>query len=175
MAAKVVLMDRDGTVLVEPTDFSVRLKGLHMFPETLEAMAKLAEVGYSVIFVTNQLSIAKGNLSLKEYEATNNKMIELLEPTGIKVLKVYTCPHGQDDNCVCRKPKPGMLLQAIKEFNLNPGETFMIGDRVTDIEAGMAAGAKTILVPQGNFKETSAKAKHIAGNLLEAAEYIIAN
>jgi D-glycero-D-manno-heptose 1,7-bisphosphate phosphatase len=170
---KVVLMDRDGTVVVEPTDFAVRLKGLSLFPDTLEAITKLAKAGYSVIFITNQISIAHGTLTLEEYNATNKKMEELLKPSGIKVLKVYVCPHAPEDNCVCRKPKPHMLQRAAKEFGFDLSQTFMIGDRVTDVEAGHAAGTKTILLEQGNFQDTTDLADFTAKDLLEAVDYIL--
>lgn len=170
---KVVLMDRDGTVVVEPTTFAVVLDGLSLFPDTLQAMTKLAQAGYAVAFVTNQISIAHGTLTVEEYGATNAKLAELLKPTGIEILKTYYCPHAPEDNCECRKPKPKMLLDAIQEFGLDAAETFMLGDRVTDVEAGKAAGCRTILVPQGNFADTSTQADYIAKNLTDAVDYIL--
>lgn len=170
---KVIFLDRDGTVVVEPTSFRVELDGLELFPDTLQALMKLANAGFSIVFVTNQMSIADGTLSLEEYEATNKKMLELIKPTGVKVLKIYLCPHAPRDSCVCRKPQPTMLLQAAQEFDINLAQSFMVGDRITDVEAGIAAGTKTVLIPQGNFRETSDKPNYTATNLLDAVTYII--
>ena len=173
MKQKIVLLDRDGTVIVEPPTFNVKLSSLELLPDALLALRTLAEAGCSVIFVTNQMSIANGTLTLQEYFETEKKLLELIQPTGINVLKTYFCPHGPDDGCYCRKPKPKLLIQAAAEFNFNLSDTYMVGDRVTDVEAGLAAGTKTILLRQGLFNEETDRATYIADNLLEAVKYIV--
>jgi D-glycero-D-manno-heptose 1,7-bisphosphate phosphatase len=170
---KIVLLDRDGTVVVEPPTRDVKMSNFELFPDALEALTTLAKAGFKAVFVSNQTGIADRDLSLEEYEATNQKMLELIKPTGLEVLKIYLCPHGVNDSCECRKPKPGMLLQAIEEFDINPAEAFMIGDNVTDVEAGIAAGAKTILLRQGINKDETDRATYIADNLSDAVDFIL--
>jgi len=170
---KIVLLDRDGTVLVEPPTLDVKLSDFALFPDTLAALTRLAQAGYKAVFVSNQLGIAERDLTWEEYEATNQKMLEAIKPAGLEVLKIYTCPHSDSDNCVCRKPKPGMLQWAIEEFQLDPNGTYFIGDNLTDVEAGVAAGTETILLRQGNSHDETDKATFIADNLSQAVDYIV--
>jgi D-glycero-D-manno-heptose 1,7-bisphosphate phosphatase len=149
------------------------MSNFELFPDTLEALTKLAIAGFKAVFVSNQTGIADRDLTLEEYEATNQKMLEVIRPTGLEVLKIYLCPHGVNDVCECRKPKPGMLLDAIKEFYIEPANTYMIGDNVTDVEAGTAAGTRTILLRQGINKAETEQATYIADNLSEAVRYMI--
>jgi D-glycero-D-manno-heptose 1,7-bisphosphate phosphatase len=98
----------------------------------------------------------------------------MIEPTGIEILSTYVCPHKAGDNCECRKPKPLMILQAAKEFDIDLAASYMIGDRQSDIMAGVNAGTKTILVQTGNEPVNSPEATYIAANLKDAVRYIAA-
>ena len=173
---KVVFFDRDGTIIVEPPDtYNVTLGNLELFPDSLAAFKLLAEKGYNVVLVTNQKGIGDGTISMEEYESVNKKVIELLKPTGINILKTYLCPHTPEDNCDCRKPSPKMLNEAAKEFEVDLKKSFMVGDRMTDIEAGQAAGAQSILVRTGNFDVEPNKADYTTSNILDAVKYIVNN
>ena len=101
-------------------------------------------------------------------------MLEMLKPTGIKILKTYLCPHAPEDNCDCRKPKPGMLLQAAKEFRIELANSYMIGDRLSDVQVGINAGTKTIIVQTGLKQVDTDLATYNACNILDAMEYIAA-
>lgn len=170
----VVFLDRDGTIIPDPPDDRVdSIAKIRLFPDTLEALEFLAAHDYGVILITNQAGIAEGLLNETEYEVINNKLIEMLKPSGIKILKTYMCPHSSEDNCECRKPKPKMLLRAAEEFNLDLSKTYMVGDRPSDILAGLNAGAKTILVKTARVSVDAEEADYIAPTLLDAVKHIV--
>lgn len=144
---KIVLLDRDGTVIVDPPDERVdREDKIQLFLDSVSALKKLADNGFAVIMITNQAGIAEGRINKDDFQRINDKVIEQLESSGIKILKTYMCPHGPDEGCECRKPKPAMILQAAKDFDLDLSNVFMAGDHRSDVLAGKAAGTKTILV-----------------------------
>lgn len=171
---KIVLLDRDGTIIRDPEDERVdREEKIELFPDTIEALTFLAKNNFAVVLITNQAGIAEGRINTEEFSKINNKVVEMLSPSGIKILKTYMCPHVTQDGCMCRKPKPTMLLQAIKDFNLDPTNIYMIGDRESDIGAGINAGVKTILVKTANIPVTAEQATYTAPNLLNAIEYVV--
>lgn len=173
---KVVLLDRDGTVIVDPPDERVDSEGkIQLFPDSIVALKKLADNGFSVVLITNQAGISEGRLKLDDFNRINNKIIEQLGVSGIKILKTYICPHGPNDGCECRKPKPTMILQAIQDFKLNPAEIFMAGDHRPDVLAGKGAGTRTILVRTANVQDEAPEADYQAQSLNEAVDYVLAN
>ncbi len=173
---KIVLLDRDGTVIVDPPDERVdRDDEIQLFPDSISALKKLSDNGYSIILITNQAGISEGLLDEKEFNRLNAEVIELLETSGIKVLKTYMCPHGPNDECECRKPKPTMLLRAAKEFNLDLPSTYMVGEHHSDVLAGKNAGTKTIFVSTANRHDEAPEADYQAQNLTEAVDIIIAD
>lgn len=145
---KTVFLDRDGTVnvkapkacYIETMEQFVWLEGAR------EAIKILNDHDYRVLMITNQPGIARGRLSEETLDAIHKKMEEELQEMGARIDKVYYCPHDWDEGCDCRKPKPGMLYQAQKEYSLNLTECILIGDDDRDIEAGKAAGCKTCQV-----------------------------
>lgn len=169
----VVFLDRDGTIIKDPPDERVdRIDKIELFPDSLEALKLLSTLDYGVIIVTNQAGIAEGRITNAEFEVINNKVIGLLEQSGVRILKTYMCPHVAADNCECRKPKPTMLLEAAKDFDIDLANSWIIGDHESDIKAGLGAGAKAILVKTANKPEDSEDATYTAPNLLEAIKHI---
>jgi D-glycero-D-manno-heptose 1,7-bisphosphate phosphatase len=170
---KAVFLDRDGTTIVDPEDLRVdHIEEVRLFPESLEALHKLAELDYSVFLITNQAGIAEGLVTEDEFYTINNHFLKLVEPSGLHIIKTYMCPHPEQAHCACRKPKPGMLLQAAKEYGIDLETSWMIGDRQSDIMAGVNAGTKTILVQTGNSPVVSAEADYTAATLLDAINHI---
>ena len=171
---KAVFLDRDGTVDVgTPTYERVdSLEKVVLLPNTLDAMWRLAQLDYGVFFVTNQAGIAEGLINMAEYAEINNKVLELLAPSGVRVLKTYLCPHSEHDGCNCRKPKPKLLLDAAQEYGIDLTASWMIGDRPSDVQTGINAGTKTILVKTGVPTVEAPEATYTAPSLLEAVEYI---
>lgn len=172
----VILLDRDGTVIKDPEDERVNSENeIELFPDSIEALKFLKEHDFAVIFITNQAAIAEGTLDEQAFERIQGRVIEILSPSGVKVLKTYMCPHAAADNCECRKPKPTMLLNAMQEFNLDPKKIYMVGDRESDIDAGINAGIKTILVKTANAPVVADQANYTAYNLLDAVRYAVMN
>ena len=118
-------------------------------PGTLEALATLVQVGYKIIIVTNQSGIARGIMTEDDLVAVHRAMKSEVAAAGALVDAIYHCPHGWDDGCFCRKPRPGMLFQAQRDFQLDLTKTLFVGDDERDMEAGEAAGCLTSLVRPG--------------------------
>jgi len=173
---KVVLLDREGTLVVDPHHDRVDApEKIELLPQTLNGLAYLALHGFRAIILTNQTSIAEGRVTEQGFWNIHNEVLKQLKPSGIEILKTYVCPHNSSAGCLCRKPEPAMLNEAIEEFNLNPSDTYMVGDRLSDVEAGMNVGMKTVLVETGKRSVVSEEATYTAAHLLEAAQYIVAN
>lgn len=173
---KIVLMDRDGTLMKPPADRRVDLpEKVQLFPDTIEALALLAQHDFKVIVITNQTGIAEDRFTKAQYQDITHHFLKLLAPSKIEVLKVFTCPHSRADNCGCRKPKPKMILDAAKEFGFNPEKCYMIGDRQDDIDIAKNSGAKPILVKTGEFMVEGREAVFNADSLYDAAKFIVAN
>lgn len=153
---KAVFLDRDGTINVYK-GFLTSLKDFELIPGVAKAIKAINESGYLSIVVTNQPVVARGDITWKELEEIHNKMETELGKAGAYVDGIYFCPHHPHKgykgeitslkiDCSCRKPKPGMLLNAAQDFNIDLNQSFMIGDSENDVKAGIAAGCMSILV-----------------------------
>ncbi len=172
----IILLDRDGTVIVDPEDERVDAEDkILLFPDTIEALRYLSEHDFAIIFITNQAGIAEGRINTEGFHRIQNRVLEMLAPSGVKVLKTYFCPHSPDDSCECRKPKPKMILEAIEDFGLDSKNLYMAGDRESDIMAGINAGTKTVLVKTANTPVTMEQATFTAPNLLDAVKYVVSH
>lgn len=171
---KAVFLDRDATVNVGvPVYERVNsVDKVQLLPKSLEALKLLAGLDYGVFFITNQAGLAEGLMTIEQFAEINDKVLELITPSGIAVLKTYFCPHGENEGCDCRKPKPKMLFDAAKEYGVDLGKSWMIGDRHSDVMTGINAGTKAILVKTGDPSAKSDEAHFIAPSLLEAVQYI---
>jgi histidinol-phosphate phosphatase family protein len=174
---KAIFLDRDGTVNVGVPKYErVRSLGeVELLPNTPEALRLLSTLDYGVFFVTNQAGLAEGLITLDQFWKINDRVLELVAQSGIKIIKTYLCPHGENDNCECRKPKPKLLLDAANEYGIDLKGSWTIGDRPSDVMAGVNAGTKTILVKTGTSTVESKEATFTAQTLLEAIEYIARN
>lgn len=165
---KAVFLDRDGTINIYK-GFLQNIEEFELIPGVEEAIKKINESGYLVIVITNQPVIARGEVTFEKLEEIHNKMETNLGNAGAYLDGIYFCPHHPHKGykgevselkveCDCRKPKPGMILKASKDFNIDLSQSFMVGDSDSDIKAGNAAGCKSILVngdgtdhKEGNF------------------------
>jgi len=142
-----------------------------------EAIAKLTQAGHRIIVCTNQAGVARGYISVEMVEEIHRRMIARVAELGGVIEKVYYCPHGKDENCACRKPRPGMLLQARDELGIDLSDALFIGDSMTDIQAGISAGVDPMLVLTDlgieQFREHCNEGLfHIARSLKHAPELI---
>ncbi len=172
MANRAVFLDRDGTMAPD-VHYCRRPEDFELFPYTTKAVGLLNELGFKVIVITNQSGIARGYFTEETLADIHQKMERELAKEGAFVDAIYYCPHHPDDNCDCRKPKPKLILQAAKDFNIDLKHSFVVGDLQMDIDLGKTAGCKAILV--GNPSVIIDKAivpDAIYPNLLEAAQLI---
>ena len=174
---KAVFLDRDGTVNAGVPKYErvSSVDKVELLPNSVTALRQLAQLDYGVFFITNQAGMAEGLIDEEQFNEINDKVLELIAPSGITILKTYICPHGEDAACGCRKPKPKLLLDAAKEYDIDLAESWMIGDRPTDVMTGVNAGTKTILVKSGVPTVESEHATFTAPTLLEAVQYIAEN
>jgi histidinol-phosphate phosphatase family protein len=154
---KVIFLDRDGVINKKPpkADYVKKWEEFEFLPGAREGLKKLSDNGFQIYLVSNQPGIARGMMTEEDLAFIHQKMQEELKKDGIKIEKIYYCPHGWDQGCECRKPKPGLLFQAARENNLDLTKTIFIGDDERDIQAGEAADIKMFLVgPQKSFLQT---------------------
>jgi D-glycero-D-manno-heptose 1,7-bisphosphate phosphatase len=141
---------------------------LELLPGVEEATRRLAGAGLALIVVTNQPDVARGAQSRERVEEINDLLLRRLP-----LLDVYTCYHDDADGCACRKPRPGMLLAAARARGIDPGRSFMVGDRWSDVAAGQAAGCFSILIARPYSEAGRCRPELCAGDLGEAAEQIL--
>ncbi|MBF0166007.1 MAG: D-glycero-beta-D-manno-heptose 1,7-bisphosphate 7-phosphatase [Alphaproteobacteria bacterium] len=173
ISRRFVLIDRDGTLNVE-RDYLSDPDGLELIPGAGEGLRLLRDRGFGLAVMTNQSGIARGYFTQASLDAIHQRLTELLAGEGIVLDGIYVCPHGPDEDCTCRKPLPGMVLQAARDLGFDPEQAFVIGDKTADVELGRAVGATSILVRTGYGREHESRCQpdHVADNLLEAAKWI---
>jgi rfaE bifunctional protein nucleotidyltransferase chain/domain len=141
----IVFLDRDGTLLKESPYLSDPREA-ELLPGVGEGLAELQQAGYRLVIVTNQQGIGLGYFSVRDFIAVNAALFRLLTPFGVTISRIYYCPHSAADACDCRKPGPGLLLRALREFGIEAERCFMVGDRDIDAMAGASAGCSSVLV-----------------------------
>ncbi len=158
MKNKAVFLDRDGTINENKNGYSHKIEDLEIIPKVIEGLKSLQDAGY---------------FTEEEYFIFRKEMHRRLREKGIFIDVEYFCPHKPEDNCNCRKPRTGMLEQAVKYFILNLKDCWVIGDSLSDIETGKNAGCRTVHVLTGDYKEPISYVDFTASNMIEAAKYIL--
>ena len=180
MTRPAVFLDRDGTIN-EEMGYINHMSRFRLLPEAAPAIRRLNEAGLPVVVITNQSGAARGYFPPSMVEEVHTRMQELLAREGARVDAIYTCLHAPDAGCPCRKPQPGLVLQAAKELGLDLHRSFLVGDRYMDMQTAANAGVQGILVLTGyglgeheQFHTSSPVTPvHVAMNLIEAGEYIV--
>lgn len=175
-----IFIDRDGVLNENRSDYVKSWEEYHFLPGAREAIAQVTQAGHRVIVCSNQAAIARGLVSVETVEEIHQRMIAEVAAMGGAIEKVYYCPHPKDGNCCCRKPRPGMLLRARDELGVDLSDAVFVGDSMTDVRAGLAAGVRSILVLTGlgveqfrdHYREASGPF-HIAMNLEHAVASIL--
>ena len=144
-----VFLDRDGVIIEHRDDYVKSLAEVYFIPGAVEALARLARHDYLTVIATNQSAIGRGLMTRADADAINAHILERIAAAGGRVDGLYLCPHRPEDGCACRKPAPGMLLDAARDLGVDLGASVMIGDALTDVLAAQAAGVKPILVLTG--------------------------
>ncbi len=146
--AKAVLLDRDGTIIVDH-GYMHDPAQLEFLLGAVEALRELSERGYLLIVITNQSGIARGYFTQAQYELFDAAFVEALREQGVEIAGSYMCPHAPGDGCCCRKPYPYMALAALSDFGVDAAESYMFGDKLSDVECGEAAGLTSRQIVEG--------------------------
>ena len=147
--AKMVILDRDGVINHVAEDDVRSAEEWEPIPGSLEAINRLKKAGYLVTIASNHSGIARGLYDEAELDRMHDKLEQLLASRGAGIDGIFVCPHGPEANCICRKPKPGLLFQIAKEFDIDLTQTPLVGDNISDIKAARMANAKPVLVRTG--------------------------
>lgn len=143
---KAVFIDRDGTLNDNKSGYIYKIEDFKFLPGVIESLKKLSSTDFKIIIVTNQSGIGRGYYSLNDFNKLNNYMIKKLKTSGIRIDKVYFCPHNPNDNCICRKPRPGLLIKAVEEFKVSLNDSWIIGNDEKDVLLGRYTNTKTIKI-----------------------------
>ncbi|HXN08954.1 MAG TPA: HAD family hydrolase [Candidatus Acidoferrales bacterium] len=175
---RAVFLDRDGTLNVD-TGYISRPEDVRLLPNAAEGARALSEAGYTLIIVSNQSGIARGMMTTLQADAVDAKLLDLLRARGVRVAATYRCPHLPDGSvaefavdCDCRKPKPGMIAQAARDLAIDLPQSWTVGDGVRDVEAGLAAGTRAVLISDGDVGAGAGTRAMRATDLLDAARII---
>ena len=156
MTARLVILDRDGVINRESSAFVKTPAEWRPLPGSIAAIAALSQAGFIVTIASNQSGLARGLFDRAALRAMHRKLRRLVAAAGGRVARIEVCPHGPDDGCACRKPKPGLLFRIARRYNADLAGAPVIGDSLRDLEAAAAAGARPILVRTGNGRRTEA-------------------
>ncbi|HEX2530785.1 MAG TPA: D-glycero-beta-D-manno-heptose 1,7-bisphosphate 7-phosphatase [Burkholderiaceae bacterium] len=154
---KLIILDRDGVINYDSDNFIKSPDEWRPIPGSLEAIARLNQAGYRVVVSTNQSGIARGMFNMLTLNAIHQKMHTAAQSVGADIDAVFFCPHAADDNCDCRKPKPGMLHTIAKRFDVSLKGIPVVGDSLRDLQAGFVAGCVPYLVLTGKGEKTLEK------------------
>ncbi len=156
---KLVILDRDGTINHDSDDHIQSPAEWRPLPGSLEAIARLSQAGYRVVVATNQSGIARGLFDTATLVAIHDKLQRAAALAGGRIDAFFFCPHAADSACDCRKPRPGMLLEIGRRFNVSLAGAYMVGDAQRDLEAAAGAGARPVLVLTGKGLKTRDEGK----------------
>jgi len=143
---KAIFLDRDGVINKRKDNYVKNVDELEIFPDVVSPIKKLKENGFLVIIITNQSAINRGLITHTKLEEIHHTVQKYFRDQNVELDGFYYCPHRPEEGCDCRKPKPGLLLKAIEEHNINSKLSWMVGDSESDIEAGKTVGCKTIKI-----------------------------
>lgn len=166
---RAVFIDRDGTMIVD-VGYPSCVSQVELLPDATAGLVRLQRAGLKLVIVSNQSGVGRGLVRPEQARAVHDRLVEELGHAGVSLDAAYYCPHAPTDGCDCRKPSPGLLLRAAGELGVALTESFMIGDRPSDIEAGRRAGCRTILLTDEGG--ASSEADLVATSWAEICDYI---
>lgn len=176
---KIIILDRDGVINQDSSKYVKSADEIIMIENSLEAIANLTQIGYKIVICTNQSGLGRGIFDMEALNDMHEKIHRLVKQNGGEIAAIFMCPHTPDDNCSCRKPKPGMILSICERFSIDDiSQIMFVGDSERDLQAIHSAGGIPVLVKTGNGKKTLSKSKIPPGtlvfdDLLAVSEYLI--
>lgn len=188
---KLIILDRDGVINHDRADYVKSVEECVPIDGSIDAIARLHKAGFTVVIATNQSGLARGKFELDDLEAMHEKITRLVEERGGELGAIFYCPHAPEDNCKCRKPRPGLVDAIEAEFNISAEGFYFVGDSLRDLQAAVVKGCKPMLVKTGNGEKTIAQLNdaslqtdspiltpeqiEVVADLAAAADFIIAN
>ncbi len=180
---RVVFLDRDGVINKDSPSYIKNLSEFEFIPGSLDAVKSLTSEGFNIIIITNQSAINRNLTTRKNVDDIHAMMMRVVKSEYGEIKDIFLCPHTPEQDCACRKPKPGLIYQAQKKYNIDISSSCMVGDSAKDIECAGNAGCRyAILVKTGNgaaaekiLADKNISPDYAAENLLEAARWIISN
>jgi D-glycero-D-manno-heptose 1,7-bisphosphate phosphatase len=163
---KAFFLDRDGVINVDH-GYVFRIEDFEFIKSVFPVLRLLAEKGYKLVVVTNQSGIGRGYYTEDDFRKLNEWMIQKFAEQNVEIEAVYSCPHAPEEKCLCRKPEPGMFLQAIREYDIDPSRSWMLGDKDTDMAAAENAGIPNRVLMGG---AESAHYTHRVAGLIEVLD-----
>jgi len=170
-----IILDRDGVINEDSDEYVKNADEWIPLPGSIEAIARLKRAGWPVVVTTNQSGIARGLFGLVELDAMHRKLAALLEHEGVSVDGIFYCPHGPDDDCDCRKPLPGLYVQAAEHLGRPLSHAVVVGDSLRDLQAAVAVEAQPVLVLTGKGQRTQEAGGLPAGTTVYADLAGVAN
>ncbi len=175
-----IFLDRDGVLIENRADYVREWSHVTLLPNAIDALTGFHRAGFRIIIVTNQSAVGRGVMTFSEAQTINERLVKTIAEHGGWVDGVFMCPHKPEDSCICRKPQPGLLLQAARQFSIDLAASWMIGDAWTDILAGQAAGVGgSIIVRTGRGSDqlsqpqpSEVQAFRVYENVLDAFHHI---
>lgn len=146
---KLIILDRDGVINYDSDEYIKSVEEWRAIPHSMDAIARLSHAGYHVVVASNQAGIARDKFNIDTLNSIHQKMHTHLAQYGGVISAVFFCPHGPDDDCTCRKPKPGLLLEVERRLKTSLKGVYAVGDKLSDLQAASAAGAIPVLVKTG--------------------------
>jgi len=170
-----VFLDRDGVIIEKAPEgqYVSRWENVRFIPGAIDAICGLYHAGFKIFIVTNQRGLALRKIRLEHVEEIHQRLTEKLEDRGVRISGIYFCPHAKSKRCSCRKPKPGMLLRAAEDHGLDLRSSWLVGDAVSDVEAGRRAGCKTVWIKRRRTKPEKTAPDIIASDLASAVGHIL--
>lgn len=157
MLTPALFLDRDGVIIENRANYVRSWADVAFYPQALSALARIRDCAYKIIIVTNQSAVGRGLMPLETAVALNTRIIEVVRQYHGRIDDAYICPDAPQNQSNCRKPQPGMLLQAAEEYALDLSQSIMIGDALTDVKAGRAAGVRlSVLLLTGRGRDQAA-------------------
>lgn len=174
MQKRAIFLDRDGTLIID-RHYPADPDEVTFIPGVPEILRKLQE-HFLLIVVSNQSGVAKGLISLSEFQAVHNQFVMMLNQEGVRLSGIAYCRHAPEEECDCRKPKPTMLLEEAAKLHVDLASSYMIGDKKSDLKAGLTAGCTSILLTDDDKNSSVSgdrKNGYRAQNLIHAGEWIL--
>lgn len=171
MTKKAVFLDRDGTLIID-YGYVHQISQVELLPGVPESLIRLQGLGFELIVVSNQSGIGRGFFTSREVDEVNRYLQYLLSEYGVTITDFYYCPHSPAEKCICRKPKPGLLLKALKEHQIDPTHSYFVGDKLTDAEAALAAGIRPVFLTSNQTHAIGPVPIEIVDNLLTWSKLI---